>query len=422
MRQAPSLVPAGATTPTASEHLVLTGEIARGAMARVFAAEDRRARRRVVVKRLDEELAHHAEYRASFLAEAQITGRLAHPSVVPVHEVGVMDDGVPYFTMDEVRGRTLAAWLCDPRRRVGSELRLREGIGIVLEVCDVIAYAHERGVIHRDLKPDNVLVSDHGRVYLIDWGLARLRGRDRIVVDRPCDDYVGAVGTPRYMSPEQAHGNPLAMDERSDIFGLGAILYEILSGCTPYGTATDNGTLLLRAWNADVVPIEQVMHGAPPPRALDVVRKALDANPDARQQSVAELRDDLRELLALVCAREPRDPARPPRCRLRRARVVAGLRGVLRRLATAVRHGVAQCASAIEWARHREPSRSTRADGRDGTRGARPGDHHCTANSRTASGIPFKVWMPRSSNWIPEPRTRSRTVLETSTSPGEAEP
>jgi serine/threonine-protein kinase len=270
-------------------------------MARVDLAEDQRLRRRVAVKRLDEELARFSEYRAGFLAEAQIGRQLDHPNVLPVHEVGVTADGVPYFTMSAVPGITFAEWLRDPHRRVGSLARLLEGIAILLEICDAVAYAHGRGVIHRDVKPDNVIVSEHGHVYLIDWGLARLFGDHRLETDPPCRDYDGAVGTPGYMSPEQARGNPLEMDQRSDVFGLGAVFYEILSGRTPYGEAKNSATLLLRAWNGDVVPIEQVMHGIVlPPRMLGIARKAIAVDPDARYQSVPELQADLREVLGRV--------------------------------------------------------------------------------------------------------------------------
>ncbi|HEY5955442.1 MAG TPA: serine/threonine-protein kinase, partial [Polyangiaceae bacterium] len=161
----------GIPTPA---HLNVLPELGRGAMGRIHPAHDRNLLRDVALKRLDKELAKEGFYRDGFVAEAQITGQLEHPNVVPVHELDISPDGVPFFTMKLVQGVTLSKWLSSPARPPGSTERIEQGLEIFLKVCDAVAYAHHRGVIHRDLKPDNIMVGDFGQVYVMDWGLAKL--------------------------------------------------------------------------------------------------------------------------------------------------------------------------------------------------------------------------------------------------------
>jgi serine/threonine-protein kinase len=156
------------------EHLRLFREIGRGGMGRIHPATDRNLLRHVALKRLDRELAKVPMYKDGFIAEAQMTGQLEHPNIVPVHELAVSDQGVPYFTMKLVQGVNFDDWLREPFRAPGSTARLEDGLEVFLKVCDAVAYAHHRGVIHRDLKPENVMVADFGQTYLMDWGLARL--------------------------------------------------------------------------------------------------------------------------------------------------------------------------------------------------------------------------------------------------------
>src|SRR5258708_30595685 len=186
-----------------------------------------------------------------------MTGQLEHPSIVPVHELAIGQGGIPYFTMKLVQGVGLDVWLRDPFRPPGSTDRLEEGLEIFLKVCDAVGYAHHRGVIHRDLKPDNIMVAGFGQVYLMDWGLARLTKNRPASGSRSQMEAPGPVGTPDYMAPEQARGNPADMDERSDIFGLGAVLYEIVCGKTPYGNLKDPEAILERARANKVIPIDQ---------------------------------------------------------------------------------------------------------------------------------------------------------------------
>jgi CRP-like cAMP-binding protein len=283
----------GVPTPA---NLRILREIGRGVAGRIHPAVDRNLLRPVALKRLSKELAAKQFYRDGFIAEAQMTGQLAHPNIVPVHELGVSPDGVPYFTMKLVHGVGFDKWL--RARPTGSSDRVPEGLEIFLKVCDAIAYAHDRGVIHRDLKPDNVMVGAFGQVYVMDWGLARLtKARPRSGAGAQMEAR-GPVGTPHYMSPEQARGNPDEMDERSDVFGLGAILYQIVSGQVPYGRIQDPNEVVARAREGRTVPIEEAMKQRPlAKRIRAIVTRAIAVDPSDRYPSVADLADDVRRFL-----------------------------------------------------------------------------------------------------------------------------
>jgi eukaryotic-like serine/threonine-protein kinase len=252
----------------------------------------------VALKRLDKELAQQAFYRDGFIAEAQITGQLEHPNIVPVHELAIDDRGIPYFTMKLVQGVSLARWLRDPARPLGSTDRIADSLEVFVKVCDAVAYAHHRGVIHRDLKPDNIIVAGFGQVYVMDWGLARLTRTRPASGDNAQMEAPGPVGTPAYMSPEQARGNPSEMDERSDVFGLGAILYEIVCGRTPFGPELDADRIIELSRSGQVIPLEQQSRGIGISKRLrNIVMKAVQPQPADRYQSVAELRHDVRTFL-----------------------------------------------------------------------------------------------------------------------------
>ena len=285
----------GIPTPA---HLRIFPELGRGAMGRIHPATDRNLLRHVALKRLDRELAKVPMYRDGFIAEAQMTGQLEHPNIVPVHELAVSDEGVPYFTMKLVQGINFDAWLRDPAHALGSTARLEEGLEIFLKVCDAVAYAHHRGVIHRDLKPENIMVGGFGQVYLMDWGLSRLTKTRPASGARAQMEAKGAVGTPTFMAPEQARGNPADMDERSDVFGLGAILYEIVSGKMPYGPSLNADYILAQASLGKVIPIDDATLGlGVSKRIRSIVQKAVAASPDDRYQSVIELQKDVRAFL-----------------------------------------------------------------------------------------------------------------------------
>ncbi|HEY8943603.1 MAG TPA: serine/threonine-protein kinase [Polyangiaceae bacterium] len=285
----------GIPTP---EHLRVFQELGRGGMGRIHPATDRNLLRHVALKRLDKKLAAEQFYRDGFIAEAQITGQLEHPNIVPVHELAVDGNGVPYFTMKLVQGEGFNRWLSDPTRPPGSSERLEQGLEIFVKVCDALAYAHHRGVIHRDIKPENIMVSGFGQVYLMDWGLARLSKGHPASGESAQMETHGAVGTPEYMAPEQARGNPAEMDERSDIFGLGAVLYELVSGKRPYGDGRDQDVILERAKNGEVISIDAATLGiGVTQRIRNIVTKAIAVDPAARYQTVGELQRDVQEFL-----------------------------------------------------------------------------------------------------------------------------
>lgn len=270
-------------------------ELGRGGMGRIHPATDRNLLRHVAMKRLDKELAKEPFYTGGFIGEAQITGQLEHPNIVPVHELAVSPEGIPYFTMKLVRGTDLHRWLADRSRRPGSTERLQEGLELFLKICDALAYAHHRGVIHRDIKPENIMVADFGQVYLMDWGLARLVGKDSgcAALDAP-----GAVGTAAYMAPEQAKGHPRELDERADVFGMGAVLYEIVSGYTPYGDTYDADEALRRAAAGEVIPIDIAAEDiSVSKRIRSIVAKAVAARREDRYQTILDLQTDVRQFL-----------------------------------------------------------------------------------------------------------------------------
>jgi serine/threonine-protein kinase len=281
----------------APPHLVLDRELARGGMGHVHPAADRNLLRNVALKRLDKDYASNKFYRDAFIAEAQITGQLEHPNIVPTHELAIDPNGIPYFTMKLVQGEPFHKWL--RKHPLGSVERIAGGIEVLLKVCDALAYAHHRGVVHRDLKPANIMVGDFGQVYLMDWGLAKLVRSVPASGARALMNAPGPVGTPDYMAPEQARGNPGDVDERSDVFGLGALLFEILSGQGPYGPASAPAEVLLdRAAAGKVLSIDTACERVGVARRIRAVaERATRPDPADRYQSVTEMQDAMRAFL-----------------------------------------------------------------------------------------------------------------------------
>jgi serine/threonine-protein kinase len=231
----------------------LFGEIARGGMGAVLKGRDPDLGRDLAVKVLLEGHRDKPDLLRRFVEEAQIGGQLQHPGIVPVYELGTFADSRPYFTMKLVKGRTLAQLL---KERPSPREELPRFLGIFEQVCQTVAYAHARGVIHRDLKPTNIMVGSFGEVQLMDWGLAKVLKEGGIADEPPVTNEPvpavsviqtvrsgsgvdisvagSALGTPAYMAPEQAGGDIEHVDRRADVFGLGSILCEILTGQPAY--------------------------------------------------------------------------------------------------------------------------------------------------------------------------------------------
>jgi len=253
----------------ASTRYRVKDEIGRGGMGAVLRVWDEDLRRHLAMKvmlgkGLPRSTGHtpHTDPRvvARFLEEAQVTSQLDHPGIVPVHELGLDAEGRVYFTMKLVRGKTLKEVLDELASGQGNWTQTRV-LGLLLRVCEAMSYAHAKGVIHRDLKPANIMVGRYGEVFVMDWGLARILGRedDRDIRLRPEAGLATSavqserhdraaetpdmslvtmdgdvVGTPAYMPPEQAAGDLHAMGPHSDVYALGAMLYHLLVGHKPY--------------------------------------------------------------------------------------------------------------------------------------------------------------------------------------------
>ena len=223
-------------------------EVGAGGLGKVWLARDNDLSREVALKEIKPGSASSEAVRR-LIKEAQITGQLQHPGIVPVYEVS--REGRPFYTMKLVRGETLSQAIREhhEQKQAGNEDPLSERLllNVFLNICDAIAYAHSRGVIHRDLKPDNIVLGEYGEAIVLDWGLARQVGSDDedstpiVVTEAGRTDTTQAgqkLGTPAYMAPEQAAGRVEHMDERTDIYGLGAILFEVLTGRPPHQRAT----------------------------------------------------------------------------------------------------------------------------------------------------------------------------------------
>lgn len=306
----------------------LDGEIARGGMGAILEVFDKDLRRKLAMKVvLDESSASpkpapNATRLARFLEEAQITGQLDHPGIVPVHELGIDAQGQAYFTMRLVRGRDLSAIfrLVD----TGAEgWTLPRALGVLLKVCEAMAFAHSKGVVHRDLKPANVMVGEFGEVYVMDWGLARVRGApDRhdlrarpveahpVATDRresssslPSDALLtmdgDVLGTPSYMPPEQARGRLDSIDERSDIYAVGAMLYRLLAHRAPYSEPNEEPEVLevLTRILAGPPPGLEGLNANTPPELIAICEKAMARERKARYSDMLLLAADLRAFL-----------------------------------------------------------------------------------------------------------------------------
>ncbi len=257
----------------------LDREVGRGGMGIVYRARDRRLKRVVAIKVLPPELAFRTDIRARFLREAETAAQLAHPHIVPIYAVDERD-GIVYFVMAYVDGDTLAV------RLARGALPVADAERIVREVADALAYAHAHGVIHRDIKPDNILLArDGGAVMVTDFGIARAVSGATGAETRLTATGV-AIGTPAYMSPEQCAGDK-EVDGRSDLYSLGVVAYHMLTGAPPFAGSSNAG-MLVKHLSERPVPVLQRRPDAPPAFANAVMR-LLEKDPANRFPTAAAL-------------------------------------------------------------------------------------------------------------------------------------
>jgi len=292
---------------------------AKGGMGRVIRAFDTAMQREVAIKELLPEIYNLAGGDMStlprgiganqdaiqrFLNEARITGQLEHPAIVPVYEIGTQTDGTPYYTMKLVRGKSLADAIREAKT-------LEDRVKLLphfVDLCQAIAFAHSRGVIHRDIKPSNVLLGEYGETLVIDWGLAKMRSPGHGAGNPATMDPASGVsdsgrtmmgqvlGTPIYMAPEQARGALNEIDERSDVYSLGVVLYEILVGEAPFTHSKPDILLALKQQEAP--PPVRTREKLAPPDLAAICERALDREPDGRYQSAVELAEDVERFMS----------------------------------------------------------------------------------------------------------------------------
>jgi serine/threonine protein kinase len=277
----------------------LTARLGAGGMGEVYLAEDTRLKRKVAIKVLPEEMADDPQRLERFQREAEAIAALNHPNIVAIHEVGEAD-AVHFLVMELVEGQQLGEVI------PGGGLTLDKLFGYAIPLADALAAAHDKGILHRDLKPGNVMVNEEGRVKVLDFGLAKLRERadkegDQTHLATDSITQEGLIlGTAAYMSPEQAEGKTI--DHRSDIFSLGVVLYEMATGKRPFKGDT-NLSLLSSILKDKPQPVSEVKTGLP--RHLGrIILRCLEKDPERRPQSAKDVRNELEGLKGEVVSGE----------------------------------------------------------------------------------------------------------------------
>lgn len=282
---------------------IIGKEIARGGMGKILMTKDVNLRRNIVTKVLLNKKSKLATMR--FIEEAQITGQLEHPNIPPVYDLGVNKDDNIFFTMKHIKGETLENIIQQFKKNEDAALAkypYKTISGIFVKVCNALEYAHSKNVIHRDIKPENIMVGEYGEVLLMDWGLAKIIGSteefeelDELKIssvrseDESSNTLQGTTaGTPVFMSPEQASGYSEKLDQRSDIYSLGATLFAILELSRPI-VGLGIHEVLLKAVEGDVQELTRKV----PPELKAITLKAMEFNPNDRYQTIKEMEKDL---------------------------------------------------------------------------------------------------------------------------------
>ena len=284
----------------------LIKKIGQGGMGEVWEVQDRVLNRPLAMKILHKDISSHQEKMLRFIDEAQICAQLEHPNIVPVHELGTLPDGRVYFTMKEIKGRTFQEIIRNVHgissqcqwKMTSCGWSLFQMLDAFHQVCRGIAFAHSKGVIHRDLKPTNIMIGEYGEVLIVDWGIAKILSQPNVVQkteiltesiekDIHATMFGEVVGTPAYMAPEQAKGDVFLLDERTDIYSLGVILYHLLSGLYPYTGKSGEDVL------------QKIISG--PPTKLKMLRKQLLMGETAQRLDQAELILPIPDVLLEAC-------------------------------------------------------------------------------------------------------------------------
>ncbi len=297
------------------EKYIMGDKLAQGGMGAIYRVYDRDFKRGNVLKVILPKIMASRQMFLSFIEEARITGQLEHPNIIPVHDLGVMDNEMLYFSMKEIQGESLDKIL---KRIRADEADIVEKYSIynllVLfrKVCDALAYAHSREIIHRDLKPENIMVGNYGEVLVVDWGLARRMSEQDVTMNSPEEDvdplsesigdltrtrYGMIKGTPAFMPPEQAKGQVEEIDKRTDIFLLGSTLYAIATLSAPF-LGEDVYEILENAENSIFEhPKERAPKRDLPPELCRIILKAMEPEPGDRYQHVEDIIEDIDDLL-----------------------------------------------------------------------------------------------------------------------------